>query len=128
MEWDWQSILASIPDEKKQRYESLRYRTNSLPSLPTIEKKAIVVSAIDIDSVLLKAFEESYVSFNRSYFETRLKRLEKQLQNRQLYDLGRNYLVYFPGAHLYLKDAETDQYLGRFRVVHRETEEGFFGA
>lgn len=126
MPWDWESILESLPAEKRAYYESLHYQADSLPSLPTVEKKAITVHFMNIDSVLLKAFEETFVGLSYSYFEERLRRLKKQLG-----DSAEFYLVYFPGANLYFRNKDTDAYCGRFRVPTRNyggAEEGYWGA
>lgn len=124
MPWNWTELLDKIPVEKRAYYESLHYQAEALPALPTVEKKAITVHFMNIDSVFLKAFEESYDDFDRSYFEERLKRLKKQLG-----DSAVHYLVYFPGANLYFSNKDTNQYCGRFRVVARTYGgEGYWGA
>lgn len=124
MPWDWTEVLNKLPIEKREYYESLHYQTQALPPLPTVERKAITVHFMDIDSLFLKAFEESYDTFDRYYFEERLKRLKKQLG-----DSAVHYLVYFPGANLYFRNKDTDQYCGRFRVVARTYGgDEFFGA
>lgn len=119
MPWDWTAILESLPAEKRDYFDSLHYQAEALPALPTTEKKAIMVHFMNVDSILFKAFEETFPSFDYSTFELRLKRLKRQLEIRQLNPPSKEYLAYFPGANLYFSDALTKQYLGRFRVPTR---------
>ena len=113
MPWEWNRIAETIPPEKRQHYESLFIRANMLQALPTTEKKSIRVESMDMDAVLFKAFEETFASFDSKYFETRLKRFKRECGE------ANSFLLYFPGVNLRISDADTDQFICRFRVAQR---------
>lgn len=114
MPWNWETILQTIPDEKRMRIESLHIQADMLGQLPTVERKAIKVPAGALDSVLLKAFEETYVKFDLNYFESRLKRLKNQCG-----DAFDSFLIYFPGVNLYVSNGETGDFICHFRISPR---------
>ena len=123
MSLEERNFFSNIPAEKRDYFEALYYRAEALPTLPTSEKRAITVDAVNIDCVLLRALEKSYYSMKYSAFERYLERL-KNLLNEE----APQYFVYFPGANLYIKNADTNQYIAQFRIVKRTNEEEFFGA
>lgn len=114
MPWNWDDVLQTLPEEKRMRIESLHIQADMLGPLPTVERKAMNVSAEQIDSILLKAFEETFQTFQLSYFEERLKRLKKQCGSS-----FQSYSVYFPGVNLYVSNGETGDHICHFRVAPR---------
>jgi hypothetical protein len=115
MPWQWDSIIDTIPEPKKMHIESLHIQADMLGPLPTIERKAIKVVARQLDSVFLKAFEETYESFDLKKFESRLKRLKHQTG-----DAFDSYLIYFPGVNLYISNGDTGDFICSFRVASRD--------
>lgn len=107
--------METIPETKKIYVESLHIQADMIGPLPTIERKAIKVIARQLDSVFLKAFEETYESFDLKKFESRLKRLKNQTG-----DAFDSYLIYFPGVNLYISNGETGDFICSFRVASRD--------
>jgi hypothetical protein len=114
MPWNWDELLQSIPEEKRMHLESLHIQADMLGPLPTIERKAMKVTARHLDSVFLKAFEETYDTFDLKKFESRLNRLKNQCGNA-----FESYLVYFPGVNLYIGNGETGDHICHFRISSR---------
>ena len=124
MPWNWDQILQRLPQEKQMHYESLHIQADMLGALPTVERKAMKVPARQLEAVLLRAFEETFVDFDMKYFETRFKRLKTQCG-----DAFESYYVYFPGVNLYIQNGETGDHICHFRVPTRTpVEQEFFGA
>lgn len=115
MPWNWETLLQTIPHEKRMRLESLHIQADMLGQLPTVERKAIKISAASLDSILLRAFEETYQDFDLKNFELRLKRLKNQCGNS--FD---SFLVYFPGVNLYISNGETGDHICHFRIAPRQ--------
>jgi hypothetical protein len=115
MPWNWDEILHTIPDEKRMHIESLHIQADMLGPLPTVERKAMKISARYLDSVFLKAFEETYETFDLKKFDSRLKRLKHQCG-----DAFESYLVYFPGVNLYISNGETGDFICHFRIASRD--------
>ena len=113
MPWDFDSIANQTPPTQRDHYQSLLVRANMLGSLPTTEKKAILVNSYDLDAVLFKAFEESFESFDSKYFETRLKRFRATVGDVQ------TFRIYFPGVNLHISNGESNLYIAHFRVARR---------
>ena len=123
MPWDWKEVLQTIPHEKQMHIESLHIQADMLGPLPTVERKAIKISARNLDSVVLKAFEETYDTFDLKKFDNRLKRLKSQCG-----DAFESYLVYFPGVNLYISNGETGDHICHFRIPSRNMEPQNHGA
>lgn len=114
MPWQWDSIIDTLPETKKIYVESLHINADMIGPLPTIERKAIKIIARQLDAVLLRAFEETYESFDLKKFESRLHRLKNQCG--QAFE---SYFVYFPGVNLYISNGETGDFICSFRVAPR---------
>ena len=115
MPWNWDELLQTIPEDKRMHIESLHIQADMLGPLPTVERKAMKISASNLDTVFLKAFEETYDTFDLKKFDTRLKRLKTQCG-----DAFESYLVYFPGVNLYVSNGETGDTICHFRIASRD--------
>jgi hypothetical protein len=115
MPWDWNQVLLTLPQEKQMHYESLHIQADMLGPLPTVERKALKITARQLDAAVLRAFEETFESFDVKYFESRLKRLKTQCG-----DAFDSYAIYFPGVNLYISNGETGDFICHFRIPTRE--------
>ncbi len=123
MVWDFDSILRDIPDEKKEYYQNLYSASQILETLPKSESNALLVRYDQLDALLLKTFEITFTAneFHLRYFEDRLKRLFNKCKKctEQADEPFFSFLVYFPGANLYILHPETKSYVGRIRIPYR---------
>ncbi len=114
MPWNWDEILQALSPEKQMHYESLHIQADMLGALPTIERKAMKIPARQLEALLLRAFEETFNSFDVKYFESRFKRLKTQCG-----DAFESYSVYLPGVNLYIQNGETGDHICHFRIALR---------
>jgi hypothetical protein len=115
MPWNWDELLQNLPEEKRMHYESLHIQADMLGPLPTVERKALTVPARQLDAVFLRAFEETFPTFDVKYFESRLKRLKTQCG-----DTFESFAIYFPGVNLYVSNGETGDFICHFRIPTRD--------
>lgn len=115
MPWNWDDALQSIPSDKKMHIESLHIQADMIGPLPTVERKAITIVERQLDAVFLKAFEETYTTFDLKHFESRLKRLKSQCGHA-----FESYSIYFPGVNLYISNGQTGDFICSFRILSRD--------
>lgn len=113
MPWNLELIAERSPPSKRDHFQSLFIRANLLGALPSTEKKAILVDRNDLEAVLFKAFEETFVSLDVSYFETRFNRFLKTCGDAP------SFRIYFPGVNLHILNGESNLYVAQFRVPQR---------